>query len=228
MSDNIDNISIPQEGELQRMQTEVEPTTTNADQSELVEPTLVKETTPAKEPTPVQEPTLITKDNSPEFVVPAVPLEDITFKTEPKVEVAEDERMDVTECVPDTTISPLPPVIDASIPAQPTEPAPESVQQGEAHFVVPENPVQMASPINPNSKSFVTSELQQPTPIIEDKREDPPMPTRQYLDTTVVPILLQALAALSKDRPSDPVDYLANYLLNNKDKVKGGPSSITN
>jgi len=44
------------------------------------------------------------------------------------------------------------------------------------------------------------------------------IPTRQYLDQTVVPILLQGLSALAKERPIDPIQYLAEYLLRNKDK----------
>jgi len=44
------------------------------------------------------------------------------------------------------------------------------------------------------------------------------MPTRQYLDQTVVPILLQGLAALSKERPPEPIEYLAAYLLKHKNK----------
>lgn len=42
------------------------------------------------------------------------------------------------------------------------------------------------------------------------------LPTRQYLDQTVVPILLQALSTLSKERPPDPINYLAAYLMKNK------------
>jgi protein dpy-30 len=42
------------------------------------------------------------------------------------------------------------------------------------------------------------------------------LPTRQYLDQTVVPILLQALTALSKERPPDAVDFLVAYLMKNK------------
>uniref|UniRef100_A0A183EMG1 Protein dpy-30 homolog n=1 Tax=Gongylonema pulchrum TaxID=637853 RepID=A0A183EMG1_9BILA len=46
----------------------------------------------------------------------------------------------------------------------------------------------------------------------------PAIPTRQYLDQTVVPILLQALGALAKERPPNPIDYLANYLLKEKER----------
>lgn len=42
------------------------------------------------------------------------------------------------------------------------------------------------------------------------------LPTRQYLDQTVVPILLQGLSALAKERPLDPISYLASYLIKNK------------
>ncbi|XP_046849248.1 protein dpy-30 homolog [Xenia sp. Carnegie-2017] len=42
------------------------------------------------------------------------------------------------------------------------------------------------------------------------------LPTRAYLDQTVVPILLQALSTLSKERPPNPIEYLASYLLKNK------------
>jgi len=44
------------------------------------------------------------------------------------------------------------------------------------------------------------------------------VPTRQYLDQTVVPILLHGMAALSKDRPTEPIEYLAEYLLKHKAK----------
>lgn len=48
------------------------------------------------------------------------------------------------------------------------------------------------------------------------------LPTRQYLDQTVVPILLQALSTLAKERPSNPIEYLANYLMRNKSQFEHG------
>ncbi|XP_061684941.1 protein dpy-30 homolog isoform X4 [Syngnathoides biaculeatus] len=42
------------------------------------------------------------------------------------------------------------------------------------------------------------------------------LPTRAYLDQTVVPILLQGLAVLAKERPLNPIEYLAAFLLKNK------------
>lgn len=44
------------------------------------------------------------------------------------------------------------------------------------------------------------------------------LPTRAYLDQTVVPILLQGMSLLAKERPAKPITFLAEYLLNNKEK----------
>lgn len=44
--------------------------------------------------------------------------------------------------------------------------------------------------------------------------------TRAYLDHTVVPILLDAMATVAKERPPDPIEYMAAYLLKNKDKYQ--------
>lgn len=48
------------------------------------------------------------------------------------------------------------------------------------------------------------------------KRDLQSLPTKQYLDQTVAPILLQGLQTLAKERPADPVAYLAAYLLKHK------------
>lgn len=44
------------------------------------------------------------------------------------------------------------------------------------------------------------------------------LPTRAYLDQTVVPILLQALSQLARDHPAKPIEYVAMYLQQNKEK----------
>ena len=41
------------------------------------------------------------------------------------------------------------------------------------------------------------------------------MPPRQYLDATVVPLLLHGLEALALERPEDPLEYLAAFLISN-------------
>ena len=45
------------------------------------------------------------------------------------------------------------------------------------------------------------------------------VPIREYLEQTVVPLLMQGMQALVRERPGDPIEYLATYLLKNKDKV---------
>lgn len=50
------------------------------------------------------------------------------------------------------------------------------------------------------------------------------LPTRAYLDQTIVPILLGGLSTLAKERPPNPIEYLAAYLLKNKDEFKNGAS----
>ncbi len=39
------------------------------------------------------------------------------------------------------------------------------------------------------------------------------LPIRTYLDQTVMPLLLTGMAELAKERPQNPIEYLANYLL---------------
>lgn len=46
------------------------------------------------------------------------------------------------------------------------------------------------------------------------------LPTRAYLDNTVVPILLQGMSVLAKERPPNPIEYLAAYLLKNKNQFE--------
>jgi hypothetical protein len=41
------------------------------------------------------------------------------------------------------------------------------------------------------------------------------LPPKSYLEATVLPLLLHGLEAVAKDRPRDPVEYLAAFLLSN-------------
>ena len=65
-------------------------------------------------------------------------------------------------------------------------------------------------------------------PAKKSRVEVQSLPTRQYLDQTVVPILLQALSSLAKERPPDPINYLAGYLVKNKSQYDNGGSPPTN
>lgn len=46
------------------------------------------------------------------------------------------------------------------------------------------------------------------------------LPIRAYLDQTVVPTLLTALSALVKERPPNPVEWLAACLLQHNEKAQ--------
>ena len=39
------------------------------------------------------------------------------------------------------------------------------------------------------------------------------LPIRAYLDKTVVPLVLQGMAEVAKERPENPVKYLAEFLM---------------
>lgn len=41
------------------------------------------------------------------------------------------------------------------------------------------------------------------------------LPVREYLDQAVVPVLLRGLQTLARDRPPNPVEHLAVFLLAN-------------
>ena len=48
---------------------------------------------------------------------------------------------------------------------------------------------------------------------VQNKMNLQTAPIRTYLDSTVVPVLLQGLSALVKERPPNPTEYLATFLL---------------
>lgn len=51
------------------------------------------------------------------------------------------------------------------------------------------------------------------------------LPTRQYLDQTVVPILMHGLSFLAKERPPEPINALAAYLLKHKSAYDPTPEA---
>jgi len=69
-------------------------------------------------------------------------------------------------------------------------------------------------------QKIIANELDQQQPTKKSRLDLQSLPTRQYLDQTVVPILLQGLAALSKERPPSPIEYLSAYLLKHKAKFE--------
>ncbi|KAK3753637.1 hypothetical protein QZH41_014743 [Actinostola sp. cb2023] len=76
-----------------------------------------------------------------------------------------------------------------------------------------------------NLQKFIEKEKEEADKLTKPKVDLQSLPTRAYLDQTVVPILLQGLATLAKERytlysviyiPPNAIEYLATYLLKNK------------
>ncbi|KAF9941343.1 hypothetical protein BGZ67_005173 [Mortierella alpina] len=55
------------------------------------------------------------------------------------------------------------------------------------------------------------------------KAEIAAMPIRPYLDQTVLPVLLEGMKQLAKERPQNPLEYLGHYLLNHSDTIDRSP-----
>ena len=60
-----------------------------------------------------------------------------------------------------------------------------------------------------------TKNAQTAAMAVQEKMNVQSLPIRAYLDQTVVPILLQGMSQLVKERPPNPIEYLATYLLKN-------------
>ncbi|CAD5225039.1 unnamed protein product [Bursaphelenchus okinawaensis] len=96
----------------------------------------------------------------------------------------------------------------------------------------PEEAAPAEAPASESAPASAPAPSAAPTPSADSnaaKKDDEPVqnalqsiPTRQYLDQTVVPILLLALGALAKERPADPIEFVANYLLKEKNRFAGG------
>ena len=66
------------------------------------------------------------------------------------------------------------------------------------------------------------TDAQQGAEAVQNKMHLQALPIRAYLDQTVVPILLEGMSELVKERPPNPVEWLAAYLIKNNPQ---GPSS---
>ncbi|CAD7703460.1 unnamed protein product [Ostreobium quekettii] len=56
----------------------------------------------------------------------------------------------------------------------------------------------------------------QSQPVLHQGSDVRKLPTEQYMDCTVVPVLREALRELNTKRPNDPLQFLANYLMQHK------------
>lgn len=93
----------------------------------------------------------------------------------------------------------------------------------------PPPPSSLATPVTDSKEPASEVKTPQPptaaataAPVMNEQPQQPKqpqstLPTRQYLDATVVPILHSALSQLAKVRPEDPIHFLGTYLLEYKD-----------
>lgn len=103
-------------------------------------------------------------------------------------------------------------------------PAKQAEESTAAETAVPNNEnVASEDPVVSQEAPAPAQQQQQPpqpqyeAPQPAAKQQPQSLPTRQYLDATVVPILHSALSQLAKVRPEDPIQFLGSYLLENKD-----------
>uniref|UniRef100_A0A8C8TWM7 Protein dpy-30 homolog n=1 Tax=Peromyscus maniculatus bairdii TaxID=230844 RepID=A0A8C8TWM7_PERMB len=89
----------------------------------------------------------------------------------------------------------------------------ESEQMLEGQTQVAENPHSEYG-LTDNVERIVENEKINAEKSSKQKVDLQSLPTRAYLDQTVVPILLQGLAVTSG--PPNPIEFLASYLLKNK------------
>jgi len=103
----------------------------------------------------------------------------------------------------------------------------KSVQPMEA-----EEAKEQTAPVRLESSSEPLTEAPKPVipPVATQAKKPKPdlssLPTRQYLDQCVVPILLQGLSWLAKTRPDDPIEKLAGYLVEHKAEFEASQENV--
>jgi protein dpy-30 len=81
-----------------------------------------------------------------------------------------------------------------------------------------QQPSSVQPTVDENAEKIIESETAELASNKKPKVDLQGLPVRAYLDQTIVPILLQGMSVLAKERPPNPIEYLATYLLKNKDK----------
>ncbi|XP_002738020.1 protein dpy-30 homolog [Saccoglossus kowalevskii] len=110
----------------------------------------------------------------------------------------------------------------AEVTEQPAAPPSESnlsVAPAEGTELKQENP-HAEHGLTDNVQKIIAYEKAEAEKTTRPKVDLQSLPTRAYLDQTVVPILLQAMSTLARERPPNPVEFLAAYLLKNKDQFE--------
>ncbi len=125
------------------------------------------------------------------------------------------EPMTVEESVVEPKVENEPTIVSASNPDAASE-MPASIAD-DATSVTIKNDAPQAG-VDENVEKIIESETAELASNKKPKVDLQGLPVRAYLDQTIVPILLQGMSVLAKERPPNPIEYLATYLLKNKDK----------
>jgi len=80
----------------------------------------------------------------------------------------------------------------------------------------------------PVSPSYQASEAEKAASAVQDKMNLQALPIRAYLDQTVVPILLDGMSQLVIERPPNPIEWLAAYLIKNNPQKSAAPGDSPN
>lgn len=147
-------------------------------------------------------------------------------ETAPVVDApAAEPKMEVEESVPEPkadTSEPSPAAAPTEAPAAASEPSPAAAPSTEAPVTEDatnastKNDLPQAG-VDENIEKIIESEATE-LASKKTKVDLQGLPVRAYLDQTIVPILLQGMSVLAKERPPNPIEYLATYLLKNKEK----------
>jgi hypothetical protein len=115
-----------------------------------------------------------------------------------KNEAGEGDEAPKTEEAPPADIPPPPPAVAATEPMENGDP-----------------PTAPAAPAAADNATVSPAAEPRPASTTQAGAQ---LPVRQYLEATVVPVLMQAMQKLVKDRPEDPIGYVADYLAENNPK----------
>ena len=102
--------------------------------------------------------------------------------------------------------------------ARPDEPAAQTPAGDEAGPSQPEKAEPAKKPAPAFPQADAAKKAEQVAKKAKTEVSEKAVPTRQYLESTVVPVLMQGMQELTKERPDDPVQYLAAYLIKHNPK----------
>ncbi|KAF4678365.1 COMPASS (complex proteins associated with Set1p) component [Perkinsus chesapeaki] len=124
---------------------------------------------------------------------------------------------------------------DPETPTVPAEDEQEKVEEKEDQVTSPVNEEKSDAPEEGKSEAYpngkVAAEIEraaeEPSPMPKPQQ----LPLRQWLEETVAPVLVPALDAVARERPEDPVTFVAEYLLKHNPKgneVQEGDEEVEN